>query len=1027
MGLSGTGKTRLVQALFEPGVGNSEPLDAAVALYTDLGHSPEPSARDMLIQLGASQRRAIVIVDNCNPGTHRTLTDIVTRHQTSLSLVTVEYDVADDEPEATEVFELAPTSDAVLESILGRLAPHVTQADRGRIAEFSSGNARVALALARTLEQGQTLGVLNDSELFRRLFVQNKGDDEALLRTGEALALVYSFDGEDLTSDASELRALATLADCSPRELYRHVDTLKRRDLVQVRGRWRAVLPQALANRLAKSALANIPHGLLMETVEPNERLLRSFSRRLGYLHDSGEACAIAERWIGDKAWLSGPSELDELHAAIFVNLAPLVPDTALTVLEGALRGERSRAFTAAQWTTFHRWLSVARSLAYEPQHFERAARIVLAFAETEQERRTDCRNAWKELFHLVLSGTTAPPEQRAALLKALLKDGSAGVQGLAVRGVAAMLKSGYFTSSRDFSFGARPRGFGWTPQSPGAFVAWYGTAFELARETFGLYPAHRDMVRSALAGEFRSLWHHEVLHEQLIELAHKLSESEGWPGGWVAVRTALRFDGSGMGTAQLRRLRQLEAHLLPKSLRQQILTYAMGHASGALDVSDGVDIDDATEDASLVSAYERVRQRAASLGELAAQDDKLLSSVLVELLSSEHGRQFDFGVGLGRASVSAPQHWTLLYQAYAAIEPDRRNAELLRGFIHGARETKLAAMDELLNGLISDPMLGPLFPYLLGGPQEDRDCDRLLRAIEQGLAPARMFSFWVAEPGGNGLSTDKYCVLARRVAAMPKGLPVAIDSLATEFHHVKKNQAPAPADLVLLGRELLAQFGFDVSDDNLAYRLKVLAGVCFAGEKAALPSQEFMVRFAVALDDYRTRADSFGKLACLLFKLQPQIALDTFLLRLGRRKRFPFRSSFDSDDFSMVECAPLEAIQAWAAIEPAVRLPLVASEIYILDKESVEEPRWSPLAERLLAMADDKGAVLNAFSRHFDPSGWSGSLGQALGPYVKLTERLATAGSAQVAAWAQRELVGMNERITAERKMQGRREERFE
>jgi len=157
VGLSGTGKTRLVQALFEPGVGNSEPLDAAVALYTDLGHSPEPSARDMLIRLGASQQRAIVVVDNCNPGTHRTLTDIVTRHQTSLSLVTVEYDVADDEPEATEVFELAPASDAVLESILGRLAPHVTQADRGRIAEFSSGNARVALALARTLERGQTL------------------------------------------------------------------------------------------------------------------------------------------------------------------------------------------------------------------------------------------------------------------------------------------------------------------------------------------------------------------------------------------------------------------------------------------------------------------------------------------------------------------------------------------------------------------------------------------------------------------------------------------------------------------------------------------------------------------------------------------------------------------------------------------------------------------------------------------------------------------------------------------------------
>lgn len=77
--------------------------------------------------------------------------------------------------------------------------------------------------------------------------------------------------------------------------------------------------------------------------------------------------------------------------------------------------------------------------------------------------------------------------------------------------------------------------------------------------------------------------------------------------------------------------------------------------------------------------------------------------------------------------------------------------------------------------------------------------------------------------------------------------------------------------------------------------------------------------------------------------------------------------------------------------------------------------------------MADDKGPVLRASARHFDPSGWSGSLGQALHSYVKFAERLASEGSGEIAAWAQRELVGMNERIAAEQSMERRNEQRFE
>ena len=104
-------------------------------------------------------------------------------------------------------------------------------------------------------------------------------------------SLLYSFDGETVTAD-SELARLGKLVGQDANQLYGSVAELRRRDLVQARSIWRAVLPHAIANRLARLALQNFPVTTI-ETqlvVSAPERVIRSFSRRLGYLHDDGEA-----------------------------------------------------------------------------------------------------------------------------------------------------------------------------------------------------------------------------------------------------------------------------------------------------------------------------------------------------------------------------------------------------------------------------------------------------------------------------------------------------------------------------------------------------------------------------------------------------------------------------------------------------------------------------------------------------------------------------------------------------------------
>ena len=103
-GLSGVGKTRIVQALFDESVG-ADALDRTIAVYVDTGESPEPSATAMLDRLIAEGRRAIMILDNCPSELHTLLASKVAAKGT-ISLITVEYDIRDDKPQTTEVIQI---------------------------------------------------------------------------------------------------------------------------------------------------------------------------------------------------------------------------------------------------------------------------------------------------------------------------------------------------------------------------------------------------------------------------------------------------------------------------------------------------------------------------------------------------------------------------------------------------------------------------------------------------------------------------------------------------------------------------------------------------------------------------------------------------------------------------------------------------------------------------------------------------------------------------------------------------------
>ena len=318
VGLSGVGKTRLVEALFDPTIG-ANALDPSLAIYTDIADGPDPQPRGLASDLVASGTRAILVIDNCPPETHKQLSEVARASGATISVITVEYDIREDQPEGTDVFSLETSSLELIEKLVRARFADVSQLDARTIAEFSGGNARIALALASTVKKSETISGLNNAELFTRLFQQRHQHDAGLLQIAEVCSLVYSFQGELLTGDEAELPVLGGLIGKSAQDVFTAAAELKRRDLLQQRGPWRAVLPHAIANGLAARALQNIPHGVIEAAlVFGSERMLRSFSRRLGYLSDSKEAQAIVRGWLEPGGMLAEILTLTELGRAIF-------------------------------------------------------------------------------------------------------------------------------------------------------------------------------------------------------------------------------------------------------------------------------------------------------------------------------------------------------------------------------------------------------------------------------------------------------------------------------------------------------------------------------------------------------------------------------------------------------------------------------------------------------------------------------------------------------------------------------------
>lgn len=989
VGVSGVGKTRLAEALFEPAVGVNT-LDPSLAVYTDTADDPDPQPGLLASDFIAAGTRAILVVDNCTPAIHRQLADIARSAETTISVITIEYDIREDQPEGTDVFSLDTSSPELIEKLIEKRAPHISQIDRRTIAESSGGNARVALALAGTVGKDETIAGLNDAELFKRLFQQRNDPDAALMSIAQACSLVYSFEGEMLDGDQAELPILGGLIGKSADEVFAAVADLRQRHLVQARGPWRAVLPHAIANRLAATALERISRQKLLSALvnQAPTRLLQSFSRRLGYLDSSKVAREIVEGWLAPNGLLAGVANLNEVGRAMFENVAPVAPGAVLSALEKALTDADEP--TLRNCTHFVRLL---RSLAYDAEHFARAVKLLARFARLPEEGHSNDKTgeAFESLFYVVLSGTHAPIGARLAVVEGFLRSTDAAEQKLGVDALEAMLKTDQFLSTQNFEFGMRSRDYGYHPPTGKDVANWFSTVLTFA-EPYALSddPVGKG-VRSAIGQEFRGLWTNVSRADELERIAHAIAAKGFWRDGWIGARLTGIYDSERLSPDILVRLKTLEEFLRPKDLLDKVRGVVLSDKAGR-----SIDLDDLdeVENDDVMAAMERATATIETLGRDVAKDEETLKTLLPDLMQGD-GKVITFGRGLALGADNPQEMWHSIVAQMAAT--NKSTVTLLGGFLQGLRTRDPTLADTLMDEAVEDAVLAEWFPVLQTFVTIDPKATvRLHRALDLERAPITAFHNLAGGCVSDTVPGPEFKRLLLAINACPGGNSVAIDILSMRIHSDRSDKRASVPEVTEVGRALLEAYDFQRENGRRRqredYELSVIVKASLGGNDGKPIVRKLCRKLLAATRNRSASADEFNDLMTGLLKVHPNDALDELISGDAKAQS---RSVRLIADFTRHHKTPMDVVSdpvllAWCDRDPQARYPFAAAIAPLFNQSHDEIPQaWKDITRSLLLKAPDKMAVFGEIVSRLRPTGGIGSISSQYESRLKLLNQL--------------------------------------
>ena len=773
------------------------------------------------------------------------------------------------------------------------------------------------------------------------------------------------------------------------------------------------MLPQALANTLANWALDRMPPTNTADFfMGTTERLLKSFSRRLGYLHDSESAQRIVRSWLSPGGCLSNLAQLNQVGRTLLEHVAPVTPEMVLETLERTSASEEGDNFVSVSSSGRSTWISLLFSIAYAPALFKRATLLLARFKIAEGDNRNNAHSTFKNLFQLYLSGTHAPIGQRLEVIETLLASEDPAVQACGLDAVDALLET-YFSSSLRFDFGARPRDYGWHPSSSEEVTAWYRAAIDVASRVALSGSTLAANARSILASKFRDLWTRTGANNELEAAFRSIAEQGFWMEGWVEICKTIHSGLDGMMPEYQARLRLFEEFLRPNGLLQKARAYVLSKSYDPVGI---IDCELGTESKRIIAGFERTNEITERLGCELASNSEILAALIPDLVRGKSGRHWYFGRGLATGADELPGIWSQLIDAFAATPEDERNVQVLRGFLNSAVERDPQITAQILDASINSKVLGPWFAILQTSVKiDEQGASRLESAVQLGIAPSLTYQYLTFGRATDPIPTSTLRNLILGISSLPKGYNVAVDILAMRIHSAVDSGPPIDDEIIRCGRELVLGYRFEHSTQQVDYELGEIVAACFR-EGAEEDARKLCRRLAAAFNEYKAYVYNYREVLKSLFRWHPVVALDEFLGQPGITRRL-LNQYMDLDKDSLTEAVQIDTLLTWAQVDPMSRFPLIASTIIpFIGGDEKSEAVWKPIAFQLLEAAPIRLDVLTVFASHFLPKSWSGSLAGMLENRRSLPKAFLSDPDPQVAAWAREQDAWLAGRAEAER-----------
>ena len=1009
VGLSGVGKTRLVQAMFDKRVG-SQALNQNLVIYSDTSDEPEPKPVNFLFQLLSKRKRVFLIVDNCSSKLHRSLSRHISENPDKLvSLLTIEHDVREDIPEDTNVFKLEPASGQIIEKLIMQRYSDIGIIDARKIASFSGGNARIAIVLAQTLKKGETLSGFRDEELFIRLFWQGHDSDDDLLQSAQACSVVYSFQGVDATSDHSELKVIASIVEESVTHLFRDVAILRERDLVQCRNVWMAILPHSIANRLAKQAFNCIPKDQIVNAIlsSGSERLIKSFTRRLSYLHDSQVAVEIAAGFLSNQGWIGEHVEqFSDFEMRVFKDLAPVSPENALSAIERASTGKTAKSYTSMENRHHFEIVRVLRHIAFDPDLFVRCVSIICRFALAEGnfEGSQSVKAILRTLFYIQYSGTYASLESRSGTISSLLRSTRDVERDLGMYLLGAALQTSSFEPFYDYDFGARPRDLGYWPSDRTEIATWYSKFINLCLEMIFSGDDMYQGARILLSKNLEGLLIDANMLDELEKPIRQVNEQSPWISGWIAIREILNEIIKRGGSDTFERIQNLEKNLHPVNLADYARVFVGASNAHSYDLS--LVLDDCSDSG---TSNDRVNDKTYLVGVEVADNLDVLETLLPEVIEIYNQRHFAFGQGIADGASDKTYVWNLICSHFAKANPNRRRIDILLGFLASSADTNPEFHSLVLDSLIEDDLLGNYFPSFQMTSRIDKlGVNRLLQYLDTADAKVELIKSLAYGRNHESIEDDDLARIVQKVISKNDGAYVALEILMMRLYGHRGRDPEWSEQLMLVARKALMSVSFFGKHENLHidHSLATIAEISLDGIDGADAAEKVCEKIVIAiLENGRISTYNISNFLNVIARIQPNVFLSSFLEN-GRYEHYRIRHIFNNYSEKVnknpLSIIPDDKIIMWCKGKPIPRFLIIAGTVLTYQySDELKKLVWRPIFYLLISESPDREVVLESIAQNLRPKMWSEPLSEVMRKRMPLYSELFHHNNEGIKDWA--------------------------